>query len=215
MTKDYKQRTIEYYDDHARQYAQSVDDYYSTEQITTFMGLLPDQAKILDVGCGSGRDAHVFSAAGYDVTGLDLSQGMIEFAREKYPDIEFIHADMLQMPFENDIFDGLWAHGVLFHLETIDQVKKALAEFDRVLKPQGILHVLVKLQKDEHKLKEYSDDTGQYSRLYRFFQKDELKSLLEEAGLQVFILETYEENERNPNGRHDVTWLHSLSKKIN
>src|SRR5690606_9201271 len=131
-----------------------------------------------------------------------------------YPDIEFIHADALKIPFENDIFDGIWAHGVLFHFETLEEVKQALKEFDRVLKPGGILHILVKLQKDSQKVKIFSNEAGD-SRVYRFFEKEELKSLLEQAGFQSVILETYEENERNPQGRHDVTWLHSLSKKVN
>lgn len=214
MNQSNKQKTIDYYDKHAQQYAQYVDDHYSTEQITTFLGMLPETPKVLDVGSGSGRDAFIMTKANALVTGVDLSQGMIDYAQKKYPNIEFQKADMLQMPFENDIFDGVWAHGVLFHLESLDDVKKALQEFDRVLKPGGILHILVKLQKDSQKIKIFSNQAGD-SRVYRFFEKDELKSLLEQAGFQSIILETYEENERNPQGRHDVTWLHSLSKKIN
>ena len=150
-----------------------------------------------------------------EVTGLDLSKGMIEYAQDKYPDLDFVHGDMMEMPFEKDSYDGIWAHGVLFHLETLEEVKAALKEFDRVLKHNGILHLLVKLQKDDEKVKIFSDNEHGDPRIYRFFEKEELDNLLKDAGFETVIHEIYEENERNPEGRHDVTWLHSLSRKVN
>lgn len=215
MSHSLKQQTIDYYDKHAQSYAQYVDEHYSTEQISSFLGLLPDNPKVLDAGCGSGRDVFFMHTAGAQVTGIDLSQSMISYASSKYPDLKFVHGDILQMPFPNDSYDGIWAHGVLFHLETLEEVKAAFSEFDRVLKNGGILHVLVKLQKDSQKVKVFSDNPHGDSRVYRFFHKEELELLLKESGFESVISETYEENERNPKGRHDVTWLHVLARKIN
>jgi len=210
----YKELTVDYYDKHAKEYAQSVDDHYSTEQISTFLAMLPDNPKVLDAGCGSGRDVYIMHKAGAHAVGVDLSEGMIKYAREQYKDLEFHLSDVLTLPFEDDVFDGVWAHGILFHLETEEEVKKALKEFDRVLKKNGVLHVLVKLQKDSQKIKIFDDNPDKHPRIYRFFQKEELNILLGEAGFESIILETYDENERNPKGRHDVTWLHSLSRKV-
>lgn len=212
---DYKQLTVDFYDNNAQKYAEYVDGFYSTEQVTAFIGMLPSDAKVLDVGSGSGRDVFVMSTAGIDATGLDLSEGMIKFAQEKYPELKFVHGDMLQIPFPEDSFDGIWAHGSLFHLETNEEIAQAFSEFRRVLKPNGMLHILVKLQKDQDKIKVFSDEQYPGTRLYRFFTQEELKQWLESNGFEIQILDTYDENERNPRGRHDVTWLHSLSKKIN
>lgn len=213
-TPDYRQKTIDYYNKHAARYADYVDGFYSTEQVTAFMGLLPAKAKVLDVGSGSGRDVFVMSTAGVEAIGLDISQGMVDYARNKYPDLEFVHGDMLKIPFPEQTFDGIWAHGSLFHLETEVDVITALQEFNRVLKVDGMLHILVKLQKDNDKLKVFLDEKTGDARLYRFFTQDELKRYLTQAGFEIVILDTYDENERNPRGRHNVTWLHSLSKKV-
>lgn len=210
----YKDKTISYYDKHASRYAQNVDSHYSTEQISSFLSMLPEKAKVLDVGSGSGRDVYVMHKAGINALGMDLSEGMLSYSRQKYPNLEFVKGDMEHIPFDDKEFDGLWVHGTLLHAETNESVQNSLAEFNRVLKPNGILHILVKKQKDSQPVKVFTDKESGESRLYRFFQEEELKIILGKAGFHTIISETYEENERNPKGRHDVTWIHSLSKKV-
>lgn len=211
---DHKQKTIDYYDQNAAGYAAYVDDFYSTEQISAFLGYLPQGAKVLDVGCGSGRDVFIMSKSGVAAVGLDLSKGMIDYAKSKYPQLQFLHGDMLQTGFPDQTFDGVWAHASLLHLESEAEVEHALSEFNRIMKPEGMLHVLVKLQKDADKVKIFTDGIGTGARLYRFYTKDELAAHLQKFGFELVIMDTYEENERNPKGRHDVTWLHCLARKV-
>ncbi|MCP2257362.1 Methyltransferase domain-containing protein [Streptoalloteichus tenebrarius] len=49
---------------------------------------------VLDIGCGTGRDAGYLASVGHTVTGLDLSERMLAHARERYPDVEFTRGDM-------------------------------------------------------------------------------------------------------------------------
>ena len=77
--------TIEAYNKTALQYAQNVANLQKTAYLTQFVSLLPAKARILDMGCGSGRDAKIFSDRGFKVTGIDLSEKMINISRKNCP----------------------------------------------------------------------------------------------------------------------------------
>ena len=207
------QATIDWYSQNAEKYAQWVDDYYSSEQITTFISMLPQQAKILDAGCGSGRDTKFFTNSGFDATGLDAAEGMIKTATRNNPNSKFVVGDFRQLQFPDNTFQGVWSHASLINLETVQEVQLALKEFYRVLAPEGILHALVKLQVGEHKVILSEDKESNGKRIVHYFQEDEFKALLQQAGFTPIIVETYTEDERNPRGRPNVSWIHTLSKK--
>lgn len=209
-----KQRTIDFYDRNAVEYAGYVDDFYSTEQVSAFLGMLPENPKVIDLGSGSGRDAYIMSQAGAEVIGLDLSAEMVRLAQQKYPDLEFVHADMLDIPYPDESFDGAWCHGVLFHLESDQDVIRTLAEANRVVKAGGVIHITVKELIEGDSVRVFVDEKSGAARVYRFFTIPELKQALKQTGWQVVIADSYQENERNPQGRHHVNWIHILAKKL-
>jgi len=102
--------------------------------------------KILDVGCGTGKDSLYFALHRYEVYGIDLSSGMLEKGIEKAKDknikINFSIQDMRSLSFPNDYFDGVWTAAALVHLPP-EEKRKAIQEFYRVLKPEGFLHIWV------------------------------------------------------------------------
>ncbi|MBI2598308.1 MAG: class I SAM-dependent methyltransferase, partial [Candidatus Diapherotrites archaeon] len=65
-------------------------------------------AKILDIGCGPGRDAKYFSEQGLDVTGIDLTSNFVKMASKNVPNATFKHMDMRSLDFPEDTFDGIW-----------------------------------------------------------------------------------------------------------
>ena len=91
-------------------------------------------SKVLDVGCGTGHLAAELARRGYDTWGTDLSQGMVDYAREHYNRDRFQVADIEKIPFPDNFFDGIVCLGVMEYLVTDEN---ALREMWRVLKPGG------------------------------------------------------------------------------
>jgi SAM-dependent methyltransferase len=90
----------------------------------------------LDAACGTGRHSTYLASLGYKVIGVDTSPEMLARAREKVPDGEFYEADLHDVPLENDSVDVAVCAMALSHLS---DMRPALREFVRVLRPKGHL----------------------------------------------------------------------------
>lgn len=156
--------TIEVYDSIAHRYADThwTTDFWS-RQYNDFENLLKGK-RILDSGSGAGRDTKHFISKGYEVESIDLSKGMIEEARKRVPEGNFMRMDMTDLKFEDSSFDGIWCCASLLHLNEAE-AEKAISEFARVLKKGGILFVSVK-EGDGGADNEYIDGIGRYFRSY-------------------------------------------------
>ena len=95
---------------------------------------------LADIGCGSGLVSKDLLAMGYDVTGMDISEGMLENAR-KIPGLKLQVGDIENLPFANGAFDKVICLGVISY---VPNEAKALAELHRVLKPGGLLLIAVR-----------------------------------------------------------------------
>jgi demethylmenaquinone methyltransferase/2-methoxy-6-polyprenyl-1,4-benzoquinol methylase len=94
---------------------------------------------VLDACCGTGDLAIAAARRGGKVTGLDFSQRMLERARRKAPELEWIEGDVLTMPFADGSFDAVT---VGFGVRNVDDLAAAQLEFRRVLRPGGRLGIL-------------------------------------------------------------------------
>ena len=95
--------------------------------------------RVLDACCGTGDLAVAASRAGATVVGLDFSPRMLERARRKAPELDWVEGDLLALPFEDGSFD---AATVGFGVRNVADLPKALAELRRVLRAGGRLGVL-------------------------------------------------------------------------
>ena len=95
--------------------------------------------RVLDACCGTGDLALAAQAQGGKVTGLDFSEGMLERARRKSSDVEWIRGDLLRLPFQDSAFDAVT---VGFGVRNVEDLDRALRELRRVLKPGGRLAIL-------------------------------------------------------------------------
>ena len=95
--------------------------------------------KVLDSCCGTGDLAIAAAAAGGKVTGIDFSKPMLERARLKAPELEWIEGDALALPFADESFDSAT---VGFGVRNLSELDKGLNELRRVLRPDGRLAIL-------------------------------------------------------------------------
>ena len=93
----------------------------------------------LDVATGTGDLAIALAARGAEVVGSDFSEGMLERARGKSPDVRWEQANALELPYEDDSFD---AATVGFGARNFSDLAGGLAEMVRVVRPGGRVVVL-------------------------------------------------------------------------
>jgi len=92
--------------------------------------------KVLDLAGGTGSSAGPLAALGAQVTVCDISPGMLEVGRSRYPEIEFVHGDALALPFEGESFE---VATISFGLRNVSDAGAALRELARVVRPGGRL----------------------------------------------------------------------------
>jgi ubiquinone/menaquinone biosynthesis C-methylase UbiE len=127
------------YDRRAEEYHAARHLYDNKEELEEFVHLLPENAKVLDVGCGAGVPVAQFLVeSGFDVTGLDFSENMLKLARKNVPQARFIIKDMTGLDFEDNSFDGLTAFYSIIHVPREEHFP-LFQSFHRILKPDGVM----------------------------------------------------------------------------
>lgn len=106
---------MNYYDSNAQHYFDKTAYADMKELYDMVLPDLPKTARILDLGCGSGRDAAYFMSQGYEVMAIEPSQGLACLARENFG-IEVLPYRMQDIKFEAE-FDLIWACASLIHLK--------------------------------------------------------------------------------------------------
>lgn len=107
------QKTMRTYDQIAEKYCEITerkgDREFQEKMLDRTLDFMPSNPRIIDLGCGDGRDTEHLRKKGADVVGIDLSNAMIDLARKKYPECAFLHSDMRDTVFPDDTFQGAWA----------------------------------------------------------------------------------------------------------
>ncbi len=127
---------------------------------------------VLDCACGEGYGSLLLSGTARSVVGVDLDAQSIVHAHRRYarPGLDFVEANALDLPFEEQRFDVVVSFETLEHLEQHEQL---LAGFRRVLRPDGVLLL------SSPDRKTYSDDTGYRNEFHvRELYRNELEDLL-------------------------------------
>jgi len=93
--------------------------------------------RLLDFGCGPGRDLQTFTAMGHQIIGLDGAIQFCTMAREQ-SGCEVWHQDFLQLDLPDKHFDGIFANASLFHIPS-QELPRVLRQLHASLKPRGAL----------------------------------------------------------------------------
>ena len=156
------------------------------------------KGKILDLGCGSGRNM----TANPDVSyyGVDFSEEMLKFAEKNARDKK-IRAVFLKeeigkekLPLKNNFFDAVTCISTIHLIESAEKRKKALEEIYRVVKRGAEAMISVWNKNSDPKLKDIAGKEAcinwkqqeiNYPRYYYFYDKEELENLLKETGFKI------------------------------
>ena len=106
-----------------------------------FLSLLPAASRILDLGCGPGRDLRLFTEAGHHPVGIELNPSFIEMARHHGDVIDADIRDIAKI-FPHSSFDGVWAQASLVHLSK-EEIENLLIDIASLLAPSGWFYACV------------------------------------------------------------------------
>jgi len=192
---------IRVYDETAQNYSKG-SGHVGPEQ-DKFIKLVKPQGKILDVGCGNGKDVLRFKKEGLDVIGIDLCKALLDLCKEQDPTGKYILTDIRNLYFAEASVDGIWSCASLVHLERHDIVA-VINSFYKILKKNGILCIITTAGTGE---------ITKYDRIdFTLVQLKEMSGYFENAGFQ--IVEAYEYNElKRGTGKRDVNWVVLFGRK--
>lgn len=190
--------SINYYQTYARTFFDGTVNVDMTTLYESFTRHLVPGARVLDAGCGSGRDAKAFSEMGYQVEAFDASSEMVALARQH------TGLPVQQMTFANvnveQHYDGIWCCASLLHVSA-SELPKVMQKLARALKSGGIWYVSFKYGEGER------EKDGR-----RFTDMNEagLQALLE-ATPGIASVSLWTTQDKRP-GRDEV-WLNAVLRK--
>jgi len=191
--------SVEFYNNNAEDFFYNTVNADMSATYSLFEENLSDvDGEILDLGCGSGRDAKHFIDKGYEVTALDLSPVLAEKA-SKYIGQKVIIGDMKDLDYK-DRFIGIWACASLLHL-TENEVLETIKRCHKALKKDGVLYASFKYGENN-----YEKD----GRSFTCFTRDKFLNLIEE--LDFYYKATFETGDVRL-GRENEKWLNVILKK--
>lgn len=141
---DHQLHQHEHFDSIAGQYDESlpphVVEHYLAKRVAYIRRLIR-AGRVLDVGCGTGVVAGRLAAAGYEVTGVDPSAGMLAYVDEHAPGVRTVEGSATALPFEDGGFDLTMCVAVMHHIAEPEAVQRSLGEMVRVTRPGGLVLV--------------------------------------------------------------------------
>ncbi len=173
--------TVKSYDDNASEWSnKQLNPSYWKDELETFSKYLPT-GKVIEFGCGGGRDAKPLSDFGYKYLGTDISKGFLKEAKKNNPNLKFIYKTLYKLDFKSNEFDGFWASAVFLHIPK-DRMDLVLQNIARIIRPNGVGFISVKEGAGE--LLE-NDDVEGLKRLWSYYSLEEFGSLLERNNLKI------------------------------
>lgn len=189
----------DYYQQHAERFFTETVTVDMSALYQPFVAHLKPGARILDAGCGSGRDARAFHEMGYDVEAFDASAELVELARQ--------HSGLPveQKRFEDvtdvDRYDGIWCCASLLHVP-LAELPGVMMLLARALKPGGVWYVSFKYGCGER---------AKDGRVFTDMDEAGLNELTASLG-NVTLLNSWMTGDKRPD-RQDEKWLNALLLK--
>lgn len=191
--------TTAYYDANAAQYARDTFGLDMAALYEPFLALVCPGGRILDAGCGSGRDALAFMRRGYRVRAIDASAEMARLAGELIG--QPVGVQWFQELDDKDEFDGVWARASLLHVPR-REMDGVFRRFLRALRPAGVWYMSFKFGDGEE---------ARGGRLFTDSTEEGLRRTIERHPL-LTLLRVWRTEDARPGARGTV-WINALARK--
>ena len=191
-------KNIEYYNENAEAFFESTVNADMSFWRDKFESYVTDGGRILDAGCGSGRDSRAFKQHGFSVVAFDASREMCKRASE------LLGEEVWQMRFDeiafDEEFDGIWACASLLHVP-VEELPEVIGKLYKTLKNKGTMYASFK----------YGEGTTQRGeRTFSDFTEESVKRLTNDAGFVV--VECGITSDIRP-GRAEEKWVNVIVRK--
>ena len=197
-------KTHNYYEKNAEKL---VPRYESADMsdLNRYRNHFPSNGNLLDIGCGSGRDAAYFFSKGYDVIAVDASTTMIKHAIQKHPELRN-RIKNTPFPFPNkelfkEKFDIIICIAVMMHIQD-HSLFECIYQLRKLLKPNGLVLISI----SNHRKNLDDDQRDNKGRLFIERQPEEYQLMFEKFGFTL----TNRESNQDGLGRDDIKWTSLL-----
>ena len=132
-------RTLEHYERNAQAFLEGTRDHDVSQNIAALLDAIVGTPpfRILDFGCGPGRDLRTFKSLGHEPVGLDGSAHFVKMA-QSWSGCTVLHQDFVALDLLPESFDGIFANASLFHVPSA-VLPEVLSRLHAALKPRGVL----------------------------------------------------------------------------
>jgi 2-polyprenyl-3-methyl-5-hydroxy-6-metoxy-1,4-benzoquinol methylase len=193
-------RTIRYYDKHGDYYTNKTLFVNLSQLYEPFRAQITRGGRILDAGCGVGRDTRYFIEHGYTVISFDASREMVRRCGE-YP-----HAFCLNMSFEDvnykEEFDGVWCCGSLLHLK-VKEAKESIGRLTTSLKCGGIMFISLKMGEGH---------TRSQGRFFQYYNETTIQELYNDDS-RLELIRMWQTKSLVPTDLDGQPWLNLLLRR--
>lgn len=193
--------SVQFYNDNAKFYVNSIKNADISEQLQSFLRYIPKGGKILDGGCGTGRDSLHMLSQGYNVTAFDASEKMAEIASMN-TGLNILVDTFEKIDLPQNHFDGIWCMSSLLHVRR-ENMSDVLNKLYNSLKRGGYFYCTYKLRNYDF------EDGGRY---FTCYNEQGFCDLIKQT---KFIVENITEASDSRPCRGDEKWLCVLLKKPN
>ncbi|MEX5441086.1 class I SAM-dependent methyltransferase [Acinetobacter indicus] len=192
-------KTIDYYNKYAEEFTASTFEVDMESLYQPFLAELSEGARILDVGCGSGRDTLAFKNKGYQVEAIDYSAELVKKAKE-LTNIEVRQQSFYDLA-ENNKYDGIWACASLLHCER-DRLTEVLGLIFKALKLNGVCYMSFKYGNTDREIE---------GRSFTDLNEQQAHDLLKQID-QALLLQQWITVDKRPERTEE--WMNILIRKV-
>lgn len=193
--------TIQYYEEHAEEFTRNTLNADMESIRSRFLSYLPTGCRILDFGCGTGRDSKAFLDLGHAVTAIDGSEALCRIARS----LTGLPVRCLDFrgykPEEGEVYEGIWACASLLHLQK-NELLPVMNVLSQALIPGGAFYVSFK----------YGSFEGERNgRHFTDFTLEEFREFIKSIP-ELSVAEYWVTGDVRP-GRGDERWLNIVLQR--